>query len=274
MELYVVGGCVRDALFEHFHGFTFNPKDYDLATPEHPDTVLEVLRSPKCRHNGIKALEVGKAFGVVVAVFPSGNEYEIATFREEWYDPDAGDGRRPDEVKFSTPEADAQRRDLTINSLFYNIVDSEIVDHVGTGISDIENVIIRPPGDPSQRYREDRLRVLRTARFFSRYRSDPATEHLTDETLQAISEWKHLPGVSLERVVAEFCSGIKQAIQPDHFLASLQNLDLYDAIFPDRRVNSLGFAAKTRSPAVVLACLLHEHRKGLNKYLNGRTRHV
>lgn len=254
MDLYVVGGVVRDRLFEHFHGHTFEPKDVDITTSAHPDTILERLRSVKAKSLKINALEIGKSFGVVAAVFPSGNIYEIATFRNEWYDPEAGDGRRPDMVQFSTAEADAQRRDLTVNAIFYDINAEEAIDYVG-GIEDVRLKMIRPVGDPSQRYREDRLRVLRTVRFLCRYKEfDDIERALDDRTRDAIERWKSLPGVSGERIVAEFQSGLKQSLSPERYLTSLRDLNLFPAMFPGLdHDDSMVEEAETRNANVVLA---------------------
>ena len=270
-ELFVVGGIVRDRLFNHFHGMTFRPKDVDLATSLNPDEVLSRLRSAKARSLKIKTLEIGKSFGVVAAVFPSGETYEIATFRSEWYDPEDGDGRRPDHVEFSTPEIDAQRRDLTINALFYNIENKEVVDYVG-GIQDVEDIVIRPVGDPSLRYQEDRLRILRTVRFSCRYKDVPnILDALDKETLAAIDKWKGLPGVSPERIAVEFQSGIKQAIHVEQYLHSLHCLDLFPAMFPDMEVDpSMVLEADSRNANVVMAKIFPEggiNPKGMHKKL-------
>jgi len=149
-ELYVVGGAVRD----HIRGL--EPKDYDLATNATPDETIEILKG----HFNMK--EVGKAFGVVVAItkdFPDG--IEIATFRE-----DITSGRHPEVRIGATIENDVKRRDLTINALFYNIEKEEIIDLVG-GLEDIKNGIIRTVGNPDERFSEDPLRKLRCIRFLS-----------------------------------------------------------------------------------------------------------
>jgi len=74
-QLYVVGGAVRDALLGK------EPKDYDVATDANPNRILEIIR----KFPEYKTMEVGKAFGVINVITPEGNEYEIATFREDSY---------------------------------------------------------------------------------------------------------------------------------------------------------------------------------------------
>ena len=282
VELFVVGGVVRDYLFHILHGFTFDPKDIDIATAEHPDTILRLLREPKAKRAGVVPLEIGKSFGVVAAVFPSGNKYEIATFRSEWYDPITGDGRHPDKVEFSTPQADAQRRDLTVNSLFYEIANREIVDYVGTGIDDVKGKIIRTVGNPLDRFGEDKLRVVRLIRFFSRYNSCGDINDLEvwrPSTLAAIEKFKTLPGISGERIRNEFLSGITQAITPSHFLRTCHHLGLMPAMFPGITPTELSITS--RNPHIILAAMFgQEPIKGLcdalnqSKYSADEVRHV
>jgi len=103
---------------------------------------------------------VGAHFGVIV-VLENGFQFEVATFRSD----DAYvDGRRPVAVHFSSPEEDAQRRDFTINGMFYDPVAEQVIDFVG-GRTDLEAKLVRAIGDPEQRFQEDRLRMLRTVRF-------------------------------------------------------------------------------------------------------------
>lgn len=155
-QLYLVGGSVRDALMGKI------PKDFDVATNVSPDQVIRIMSS----HTEFKMKEVGKSFGVVIVVGPSGEEFEVATFRK-----DIGVGRRPDSVEFTDISTDVQRRDLTINALFYDIKSHEVVDYVG-GIEDIKNNVVRTVGDPHQRFAEDRLRILRAFRFAGRMGAD------------------------------------------------------------------------------------------------------
>ena len=207
-ELYVVGGAVRDTLM----GKT--PKDYDLATNALPEKVVEILNK-----EGVKTIGTGAAFGVINA-FVNGEEYEIATFRS-----DVGSGRRPDSVIFSDIETDVKRRDLTINALFYDIKNSEIVDLVG-GIEDIKNGVVRTVGDANERFDEDRLRVLRAIRFAGRTGSkiDPAID-------KALRQNNSLEGISGERIMDEFIKGIKSAKSTKYFLSLLDKYNLFDWIF-------------------------------------------
>lgn len=274
IKLYVVGGLVRDALFNHFHQEKFDPKDIDLATHLNPDEVISELNKHKDELR-VNILEIGKSFGVIAVVFPNGNKYEIATFREEWYDEETGDGRRPDFVKYSTPENDALRRDLTINSLFYSISDRTVLDYVGTGIEDVKNRIIRPVGDPYKRFHEDRLRVMRIIRFFCRYQNNFIRDVMDENVIEAIISWKDMPGVSCERIVEEFVAGLKQTRSVPNYLLSLCTLKIMPRIFWGLEVRTQdAVSIGSRNPKIVLALLFNEeavdvaYRLGLSKWDN------
>ena len=146
---FLAGGCVRDAI----RGKT--PSDYDVATDARVEQVAELFPGAKL---------VGAHFGVAIVRFDD-FEFEVATFRS---DGSYGDGRRPDTVEFSTPEHDAQRRDFTMNGIFFDPIAGEYIDHVG-GQEDIKAELVRAIGDPSARFGEDHLRMLRAVRFAARF---------------------------------------------------------------------------------------------------------
>ncbi len=178
------GGCVRDQLMGN------EPHDYDVATSATPDQVRALFGRKR-------TLAIGASFGVIV-VLPddrSIGQVEVATFRS---DANYSDGRRPDSVTFSTAEQDAQRRDFTINGMFYDPIAREVVDYVG-GQADLEKRIVRAIGDPVQRIAEDKLRMLRAIRFSARFgfQLDPQTSASIDENASSI----HV--VSGERVAQE-----------------------------------------------------------------------
>ena len=225
-KLYLVGGSVRDFLTGD------KPKDFDLATDALPDEVLEIV-GDKYRTN----LQ-GRAFGVVVVFtkeIPEG--MEIATFRE-----DVSKGRNP-EVKLGvTIEQDLKRRDLTYNSLFYDLDKREIVDLVG-GKEDLQSGITRMVGDPIERFDEDSLRILRSFRFASRY------EHpLHHDTEKAIEKRKQLQNIdpetgemkriSQERVWEEMKKAWKQAKDYRYYLSFFTKFDMWDEVFPGANINT------------------------------------
>jgi tRNA nucleotidyltransferase/poly(A) polymerase len=210
-ELYLVGGCVRDALLNK------TPKDFDLATNANPDEVESILN-----RNGYTSVSIGKAFGVIVAI-TNNDEYEIATFRT---DSTESDGRRPNSVTFSDIKSDALRRDLTLNALYYDIDKSEIIDYVG-GVEDIKNNIVRTVGNPSDRFEEDKLRILRAVRFAARFNCQ--LDIMTDKALLSNNS---LEGVSTERIRDEFLKGIKSAKSVIFYLSLIKKYNLFDWIFP------------------------------------------
>jgi poly(A) polymerase len=191
---YFAGGCVRDELLG------LAPSDYDVATDATPDRVKTLFPRSDL---------VGACFGVVlVKQFVRGEVVvvEVATFRA---DGAYTDSRRPDEVRFSTPEEDAKRRDFTVNALFLdpqvatrrsgvganagNV--SGVIDFVG-GVADLESRVLRAVGDPAKRLAEDHLRALRAVRLVSKLGFT-----LEMGTAKSIREHaSELRGVSRERV--------------------------------------------------------------------------
>jgi poly(A) polymerase len=127
------------------------PKDYDIATSALPEQIEKLFAD---------TYPVGKSFGVI-HVNEDGHTFEVATFRS---DSGYSDGRRPDAVIFTHAEDDAQRRDFTINGLFYDPLKDEVLDFVG-GQDDLKNKLIRFIRDPHERILEDHLRILRAIRF-------------------------------------------------------------------------------------------------------------
>lgn len=223
--LYVVGGAVRDFVI---HGNGYNYKDIDLATSAVPDEVERILSEWLPPSSSIKT--VGKAFGVVL-VTVGGKDYEIATFRQ---DAKTGDGRRPDYVTFSTMEEDAARRDLTINALYYDIGNEEIIDFHG-GLDDLRKGSIRFVGNPIERLVEDKLRALRFVRFHCRVSEG---DNLDPEGALAIRNLGSLrPEISDERIRDEFIKGLNSALNRVSFLRILDNLGLLTQIFPDLEID-------------------------------------
>ncbi len=179
------GGCVRDELLG------LEPQDYDVASDATPEQVTALFR---------RCVAVGAAFGVVEVLGPRGPDGEwlkvqVATFRN---DGTYTDGRRPDTVTFSSPEEDAQRRDFTINGLFFDPVRNEVIDYVG-GQDDLQAKVLRAIGDPVARFSEDKLRILRAVRIAARFELtiDPATRDA------ATAMAPQIQAVSAERIAEE-----------------------------------------------------------------------
>ena len=140
-----VGGCVRDFLLGR------EPQDFDIATNAKPEQVEKLFS---------KTIPVGRKFGVMIVV-EGGQQFQVATFRAET---DYQDGRRPEKIEFANAEADASRRDFTVNGLFYDPLTQKTRDWVG-GEKDLLAKIIRTIGAPEERFGEDHLRMLRAVRF-------------------------------------------------------------------------------------------------------------
>ncbi len=185
-EALWAGGCVRDQLL----GLT--PKDYDIATSAAPDQVRDLFGRRR-------TIPVGASFGVITVLGPKpAGQIEVATFRT---DGGYSDGRRPDQIHFSTPEHDAARRDFTINGLFYDPLTDEVRDYVG-GVADIEARVVQAIGDPEARIAEDKLRMLRAVRFAARF--DFAIDAATLAAVRHHSS--EITQVSGERIGAEMAA--------------------------------------------------------------------
>ena len=195
---FYAGGCVRDML----RGVI--PVDYDIATSARPEQVQALFQ---------RTIAVGAHFGVV-CVLEAGMEFEVATFRADGI---YIDGRHPDSVTFSSPEQDAQRRDFTVNGMFYDPIREEIIDFVN-GQADLEAKILRAIGNPAHRFSEDRLRMLRAVRFATTLGFE--IESATWKALLLQSSEIH--SVSPERIREEW---VRLFLSPNR----LRGFDLLDA---------------------------------------------
>jgi len=218
---YFAGGCVRDMV----RGLT--PKDYDIVTDARPEAVQTLFE---------RTFAVGAHFGVIV-VLENSFQFEVATFRSD----DAYiDGRHPSAVHFSSPEEDAQRRDFTINGMFYDPVAEQVIDLVG-GQADITAKWVRAIGEPAKRFAEDRLRMLRAVRFATAldYQIDNQTwealvanapsinqisaERIRDELVRIflspnrVRGWDLLDSSGLMRAILPELEAMKGVLQPEQF---------------------------------------------------------
>ncbi|MCU0795996.1 MAG: CCA tRNA nucleotidyltransferase [Akkermansiaceae bacterium] len=204
------GGCVRDTILG------VEPKDFDIATSATPAELVQLFPG---------ANEVGAHFGVVI-VRHHHHATEIATFRT---DGSYHDGRRPESVTFSTPSEDAARRDFTINALFQDPVTGEIIDHTG-GLTDLRAGILRTVGNPSERFREDGLRLLRAIRFATRL----GFEIHPDTWAAIVALAPTLSRISIERIRDEF-SRILTGPRRGLGLSLLTDAGLIDVFLPEIR---------------------------------------
>jgi poly(A) polymerase len=218
---YFAGGCVRDLV----RGLP--AKDFDIATDATPEVVQKIFPH---------TYAVGAHFGVVVVV-ENGFNFEVATFRS---DGAYLDHRHPIEVRFSSPEEDAKRRDFTINGMFLNPDNNEVIDFVG-GRADLEAKLVRAIGDPAARFAEDRLRMLRAVRFATvlDYQIDSRTwdalvasaasineisaERIREELLKIflspnrVRGWDLLDQSGLLRIILPELDVMKGCLQPEQF---------------------------------------------------------
>ena len=203
------GGWVRDFIMGK------QCQDIDIATSAHPEQVMALFP---------RSVAVGAQFGVV-RVLLENHEFEVATFRS---DAQYVDGRRPAHVDLhSSPEEDAKRRDFTINGMFYDPITQEIYDFVG-GKEDIEKKILRTIGIPQERFKEDRLRMIRAIRF-----KNTLGFSIDTETWKAICQECHhvASSVSPERVWQELHKMFEKQVLAS-CLHDMASCGLLTTIFP------------------------------------------
>jgi len=196
-EALYAGGCVRDRLL----GLT--PHDYDVATNARPEQVEALFP---------RTVPVGVQFGVII-VLEQGAEIQVATFRG---DGTYHDGRHPENVRYTDAEGDSRRRDFTVNGLFLDPIEERILDFV-EGRRDLESRLLRAIGNPSERFAEDKLRLLRAVRFATTlgFEIDP-------DTWREILVWSpEIHAVSAERIREEL---VKILLSPNR----LRGFDLLD----------------------------------------------
>ena len=191
-DIFIVGGCVRDLLMHR------TPKDWDLTTSATPDEIIDI-----CIKNNIKYIETGIKYGTITLMVKD-IPFETTTF--------TSDGRRSSYVEFSDNIIDdLSRRDFRMNAIAINLTDylnsnflvdslmDKLIDPYN-GLEDIKNEEINCVGEPSERFREDGLRIMRAIRFATKYNFT-----IGKETMAAI--FKHhdyLSYISIERIQSEF----------------------------------------------------------------------
>ncbi|MBC7212570.1 MAG: polynucleotide adenylyltransferase PcnB [Pseudomonas sp.] len=218
-QAYLVGGCVRDLLL----GIT--PKDFDVATSATPEQVRAEFRNARI---------IGRRFKLVHVHFGR-DIIEVATFRAPHSDEDQSDSHRSshnasgrilrDNV-YGTLEEDAQRRDFTINALYYDPASERILDYAN-GVHDIRNRLLRLIGDPTHRYQEDPVRMLRAVRFAAKL--DFGIEKHTVQPIRELAPMlRDIPPARLfEESLKLFLNG-----QGAITFEMLVDLQLFEPLFP------------------------------------------
>jgi len=218
-EAYLVGGGVRDLLLGR------EPKDFDVATNARPEEVEREFRN--CRLIGRRFRLAHVRFGEEII--------EVATFRasgaadtDEDADltHDGGTGRILRDNIYGTVEEDAERRDFSVNALYYDIRDFSVRDYVD-GLPDLRAGVLRLIGDPEQRYREDPVRMLRAVRFAVKlgFKLHPATEAPIAELCPLLA---HVPPARMfEEILKLFMYGFGEQAFED-----LRHHGLFAQLFP------------------------------------------
>ncbi len=240
-ESLFAGGCVRDMLLGR------SSYDYDVATSATPQQVRQLFPH---------VLLVGAQFGVAMVIHRR-RKVEVTTFRT---DESYSDGRRPDGVRHATAREDAQRRDFTINAMFYDPLAEEVIDYVG-GREDLDRGVVRTVGEPQQRFAEDYLRMLRAVRFAVRlgFRIDPSTEdgirrnaaNITAVSGERILDelWRMLS----EPSAAEALRRMAELGLAEHILS-----ELFDTGAWEQAIRRVEHVANRRDATLALAALLAE----------------
>ncbi|MDN3699022.1 MULTISPECIES: polynucleotide adenylyltransferase PcnB [Vibrio] len=175
-DAFLVGGGVRDLLLAE------QPKDFDIATNATPEQIKHLFRN--CRL-------IGRRFRLAHIMFGR-DIIEVATFRGHHQEPSKNvsaqstEGMLLRDNVYGSVDEDAERRDFTINAMYYNIADYSIHDYAD-GIEDLEDKLIRLIGHPETRYREDPVRMLRAIRFAAKLDFD-----IEEDTGAPIEELAHL----------------------------------------------------------------------------------
>ena len=261
---FVVGGAVRDLLLGR------EPKDFDVATNALPEQVRQVFRRSRL---------IGRRFQIV-HVYCGPDTIEVTTFRaaspEKEVEGDEDDDARVtaedgmllrDNVVGNQAE-DAERRDFTVNALYYDPETEEVWEWHG-GVEDAKKKVLRIIGDPAQRFREDPVRMLRAARFAAKldFHIDPATRAPIAELASML---ERIPSARLfDEMMKLLLSGHAERGVRQLRAEGLHHgsLPMLDAILDDPQRQKFLHAAlhdtdervrhgHSASPAFMLACLL------------------
>ncbi|EEW05412.1 polynucleotide adenylyltransferase PcnB [Vibrio mimicus] len=217
-EAFLVGGGVRDLLLGG------KPKDFDVATNATPEQLRQLFRN--CRLIGRRFRLAHIMFGrdiVEVATF-RGHHQETSQSQNIAAQSEAGMLLR-DNV-YGTIDEDAERRDFTINAMYYNIADYSIHDYAG-GMEDLEDRLVRLIGDPETRYREDPVRMLRAVRFAVKLDFD-----IEEDTAEPI---EHLAPLLRDIPAARLYEESLKMLQAGHGLETyhlMRQYNLFQQLFP------------------------------------------
>lgn len=260
---YYVGGYVRDMILG------IPSKDIDIATSATPDQLENIFKDQEIK-------TTGKSFLVTFI-----NGIEVATFRSDVY---SGLNDKNVKIKIANEETDANRRDFTINAIYYDPISKKVIDYVN-GQEDLKNKIIRFVGEPKDRIFEDPNRIIRACRFLAKIDGD--FDKATFEELKNRSNYVETM-IRPERIRLEILKAmeIKNA---SIFFRSLYDIGALKYIFPtlnkcynldggpyhDEPVfdhcTAAGDHIRTKDPIIKLAGYLHDIGKGISYRTNPKT---
>lgn len=221
-EAYIVGGCIRDSLLGKA------PKDFDVSTNAHPEQIKALFR--QCRLIGrrfrLAHVRIGREV-IEVATFRASHNTEVDQDNATQVASQSDAGLLLRDNVFGDLDDDAMRRDFTVNALYYRPDDGSLIDHVG-GFEDVQSRTLRLIGDPTQRYKEDPVRILRALRF-----SAKLDFTMTEPTADAINECSellaHIPAARLfDEMLKLFLNG-----SAERTWQLLNDYDVARWLFPD-----------------------------------------
>jgi tRNA nucleotidyltransferase/poly(A) polymerase len=265
-ETYYVGGCVRDMLLNIPY------KDIDIATAATPDELIKIFKDQEIK-------TFGKSFLVTFI-----NGIEVATFRTDQYN---GLNDKNVQIKISSAEEDATRRDFSINAIFYDPITKKIIDYVN-GQEDLQKRIIRFNGDPKKRIWEDPNRIIRACRFVAKINGD-----FSDDTYEALMDYSDYVETMVhpERIRLEILKAMKIK-KASIFFRALYDIGALKYIFPSLDKSYLhnggpyhiedvfdhcmmaGDHASTKDSLIKLTAYLHDIGKPISSRINSHTNDI
>jgi poly(A) polymerase len=227
-DAWLVGGCIRDLLLD------CEPKDYDITTVATPLEIKKIFKR--------KCLIIGRRFQITHVYMNSKEPIEVSTLRAMSSTKTSNEGRiinrqgriEKDNIFGTSIKEDAQRRDFTINAIYYHPIKDKCIDYT-SGIEDIEKGILRSIGNPKKRFAEDPLRMVRAIRLHSK-----TGLTISPEDVKSINESSHrLSTIPPARMLDES----RKLFLQGHSLENYRNLrkyNLFYTLFPsiDKRLKN------------------------------------